>query len=126
LVIDATESSDGIWCVVANIVRERPFGPSGTETKFGTRQFRGGSKVYIAGAYVGMCDSVIAIGLHRHSRKFISCVVDVRLVENFRAKVAYHPKVQELIQNDSRCWIRTKEKAELWAKEFLAWQEMWK
>jgi hypothetical protein len=36
------QAAEGLWSVVANIKREIPFGPGGTETKVGTRQFRGG------------------------------------------------------------------------------------
>ncbi len=116
---------DGVWCVVANIVKEHPFGPGGEETKVGTRQFRGGTKVYITGCYPGTCDSVRCIGLHRHTRRFITCVVDVRWVENFRVKLVYQPKVLELIENDEDCWIRTKEEAEIKAREFPRWQKLW-
>lgn len=118
-------NTDGLWCVVANIKRDHPFGPVGVESKSGTRQFRGGTKVYIAGCYHGMCESVVAIGLHRHTLKFITCVVDVQNVDGFRAKVAYHPKVAELIKADDRCWIRTKEQVEMWAAEFPEWQRLY-
>jgi hypothetical protein len=117
---------EGIWCVVANVKREHPFGPGGTEQRSGTRQFRGGTKIYIAGCYAGTCDSVTAIGLHRKSRKFIRCVVDVNHVENFRVKLVYHPKVFELIKNDERYWIRTKDEAEKWAAAFPEWQKIWR
>src|SRR4051794_22004055 len=110
----ATGSADGIWCVVANIKREHPYGSGGDETRVGTRQFRGGTKVFIAGCYAGTCDGVIAIGLHRKSRRFITCVVNVNHLENFRAKLVYHPRVLELIRKDERCWIRIKEDAEMW------------
>jgi len=50
---DAIGTTDGVWCVVANIKREHPFGEGGIETKTGTRQFRGGTKVYIGGCYAG-------------------------------------------------------------------------
>jgi hypothetical protein len=40
-------SPEGLWCVVANIKREHAFGEGGIEAKSGTRQFRGGTKVYI-------------------------------------------------------------------------------
>lgn len=120
-----TTEQEGIWCVVANVKGERPSGPGGTTTRSGTRQFRAGTKVYIAGCYAGTCDGVVAIGLHRHSRRFITCVVDVCHVEQFRAKVAYHPRVLELIRQDSRCWIRTKEEAEQWAAAFPQWQRIW-
>jgi hypothetical protein len=118
------EIAEGIWCVVANVKRSHPFGPGGAESKIGTRQFRGGTKLYIAGCYPGPCDSVVAIGLHRNSRRFIVSVVDVRHVESFRVKLVYHPKVIELIKSDRRCWIRTKDEAEIWAKAFPAWQKL--
>lgn len=114
-----------VWSIVANIKKEHPFGPGGEETKSGTRQFSGGTKVYIAGCYPGPCESVLAIGLHRKSRRFIVCNVDVRWVEDFRVKMVYHPRVLELITQDERCWIRTKVEAETWASAFPRWQEIW-
>ena len=112
----------GVWCVVANVIREHGYGPADRETRIGTRQFRGGTKVYIAGCYPGMCDSVVAIGLHRKSRRFIVCVVNVKYVENFRVKLVYSPRVLELIRNDERCRIIRKEEAEEWAKAFPQWK----
>lgn len=114
----------GIWCIVANIKREHPFGPGGEETKVGTPQFRGGTKVYIAGCWPGPCTSVVCIGLHRHTRRFITCTVDVKRVENFRVRLVYHPYVRRLIESNPRCWIRTKEHAEEWAAVFPNWQNM--
>jgi hypothetical protein len=116
---------EGVWCVVANIKREHPFGPAGAEVRVGTRQFRGGTKVYIAGCFAGSCDGVIAIGLHRKSRRYITCVVDVTYVENFRVRLVYHPKVLEMIAKDDRCRIRTKDDAEKWAAAFPEWQRIW-
>lgn len=121
----ATASGEGLWCVVANIKRDHACGPSGAETKSGTRQFRGGSKVYIAGCFAGTCCGVIAIGLHRKSRRFITCVVNVNHLEDFRAKMVYHPRVLQLIEQDERCWIKTKEEAEKWVVAFPEWQKLW-
>lgn len=115
---------EGVWSIVANIKREHPFGPGGLETKIGTRQFRGGTRVYIAGCFPGTCDAVLAIGLHRKSRRFITCAVDVRHVENFRVKLVYHPSVIERIRCDERCWIRTKEEAKTWARAFPDWHSL--
>jgi hypothetical protein len=116
---------EGVWCIVANIKRQHPVGPGGAETKIGTRQFRGGAKVYIAGCFPGGCDAVVAIGLQRKSRKFITSIVSVSHVENFRVKLIYHPGVLDLIRQDERCWIRTKEEAETWAVAFPEWQKLW-
>ena len=121
----AAESADGIWCVVANVKREHPHGPGGDETKIGTRQFRGGTKVFIAGCFSGSCDGVIAIGLHRKSRRFINCIVNVTHLENFRAKMVFHPRVLQLIEQDQRCWIKTKDEAEKWVAAFPEWQKIW-
>jgi hypothetical protein len=115
-------TSDGIWSVVANIKNECPYGPGGVEVRFGTRQFRGGTKVYINGCFSVTCDTVVAIGQHRKSRRFITCIVNVRFVENFRVRLAYHPSVIKRIREDEGCWIRTKEEAEKWAAEFPEWQ----
>lgn len=114
------EARDALWCVVANIKGEHLFGPDCKEVTNGTRQFRGGTKVYIAGCFPGTCDGVVAIGLHRKSRRWITCIVGMRHIENFR--VVYLPKVIERIKRDPRCWIRTKEDAEEWAAAFLEWQ----
>jgi hypothetical protein len=121
----AAGSGEGTWCVVANVRREHPYGPGGAETKVGTRQFRGGTKVYVAGCYAGTCGGVIAIGLHRKSRRFITCVVNVTHLEHFRAKLVYHPRVLQLIQEDERCRIKTKEEAEKWVAAFPQWQKLW-
>ncbi|MBR9801408.1 MAG: hypothetical protein ACE37I_06160 [Rubinisphaera brasiliensis] len=120
---DADVEQNGTWCVVANVKRERPFGEGGMESRSGTRQFRGGTKVYIGGCYAGTCDGVVCIGLHRKNRKMITCVVNVCHLENFRPKVAYHPEVVRRLQTDERCWFRTEEDAERWAQAFPQWQE---
>ncbi len=119
--VDASEKQEGIWCVVANVKGEHPCGEGGQETRSGTRQFRGGTKVYIAGCYAGTCDGIVCIGLHRKSRKFITCVVNVTHLENFRPKLAYHPEVVRRILKDERCWFRTQEDAERWAEAFPEW-----
>ena len=123
---DTMENTDGVWCVVANIKGEHPFGEGGNETKSGTRQLRGGTKVYIGGCYPGTCDGVVCIGLHRKSRKFITCVVSVTHVENFRPKVVYHPEVVRRLMQDERCWFQTQEDAEKWAAAFPRWQQIWR
>lgn len=120
-----TPDDNPLWCVVANIKRQHPFGPGGEDTKWGTRQFRGGTKVYIAGCWPGDCSTVVCIGLQRYKRKFIKCNVKVRWVENFRVRLAYHPAVLALIENDPNCWIRTEEEAHKWAAAFPRWQELW-
>ena len=87
------------WCVVANVKQERSYGEGGLETKDGVKHFRGGAKVYIIGWYPGMAESIIVIGQHRKSRKFIKNVIKAKHVENLRVKLVYSPKVLEIIEN---------------------------
>ena len=111
---------------MANVKREHPYGEGGIESKSGTKQFRGGSKVYIGGCYPGPCDSVVCVGLHRKTRKYITCIVNVTHVENFRPKVAYHPEVVRRLKEDERCWFRNYDDAHDWAVAFPRWQEIWR
>ncbi|TGE20911.1 hypothetical protein [Hymenobacter metallicola] len=90
---DATGVSESYWTAVGNIVRERPYGPGGAEIRFGTKHFAPGAKVYIINWYAGMCQSIIVVGMHRKSKRFITLALDVRLVENLRPQVCYNPAV---------------------------------
>ncbi|MDO7845801.1 hypothetical protein Q5H92_05490 [Hymenobacter sp. M29] len=90
---DAEVAPESCWTAVANIIRERPYGPGGEEIRFGTNHFAPGAKVYIIDWYGGMCQRIIVVGLHRKSRRYITLTIDVRLVENLRPKVCYDPTV---------------------------------
>ncbi|GLQ31366.1 hypothetical protein [Litoribrevibacter albus] len=91
------------WCVVANIKKEIPCGDSGTETKVGLRKFKGGAKVYIVGAFYGTAESIIVIGQHRRTGKFVSCIIPVSTVENLRVKKVYKPQIIDFLQGDNPC-----------------------
>lgn len=94
--VDDQGMTDPVWCVVANVVTERPYGPDGAERRVGTKHFRAGAKLHIIDAYSGMCENVIAIGHHRGSNQYCRMVVSVRHLENFRVKLAYSPEVIRL------------------------------
>jgi hypothetical protein len=84
---------ESYWTAVGNIIRERPYGPGGAETRSGTKHFAPGAKVYIIDWYAGMCQRIIVVGQHRKSKRLITLSIDVRLVENLRPKVCYDPTV---------------------------------
>jgi len=112
------------WCVVANIRKELPFGPGGREVKIGTSKFKGGAKVQIVGAYHGMCEDVIAIGQHKKTGKFISCVIRANQIENLRVKMVYRPQMLEFLKSfkpNGACLTKTKEYAEQLASEIPVW-----
>lgn len=92
------EETESYWTAVANIVRERPYGPGGAEIRSGTKHFAPGAKVYIIDLFGGMCERIVVVGQHRKSKKLTAIVIDVKLVENLRAKVCYSPAVIEKIK----------------------------
>lgn len=120
--------NNGRWCIVANIKKEIPFGPGGEEMRSGTKLFKAGARVSIIGGYHGFCESIIVIGQHRKSGKFLHCTVKANVVENMRVKLIYRPQILEFLMNfepEGARLIRTKEDAEecmvaykYWAKHY--------
>ena len=103
---EITEESDvePIWLITANILQERKCGEGGLETRRGTKHFRGGAKVYVVGAHWGMCESVIVIGHHRASGRYVQLTTKKRYVENLRMTLCYSPTVIELVTTE--CFTR--------------------
>jgi hypothetical protein len=93
------EEPESYWTAVANIVRERPYGPGGAEIRFGTKHFAPGAKVYIIGLFQGTCERITVVGMHRKAKQLIAIVIDVKLVENLRVKVCYAPAVLAKIRH---------------------------
>ena len=90
------EMQDDLWCIVANVKKEVPYGPGGAETKSGLKKFKAGAKVNIIGSYPGMCNDIIVVGQHRQSGKYIRCVIRAKNVENLRVKLIYSKSVIDL------------------------------
>jgi hypothetical protein len=83
-----------VWCVAANVLIERPFGPGGAETRRGTRHFAPGAKVHVFNYYWGMAgESVTVIGRHRKSGRYITLVMPADHLANWRAELVYSPHV---------------------------------
>ena len=120
------DSTDPVWCVVANVVTERAFGPRGAETRRGTKHFAAEAKVHIIDAFPGMCEAVVAIGHHRGSNRFAKLVMDIHHLENFRVKLAYSPTVLRLVEehfsDGGSPW--SEEDAIKLAAAFPLWQEL--
>lgn len=119
------EEPESCWTAVANIVRERPYGPGGAEIRLGTKHFAPGAKVYIIGWFPGTCERITVVGLHRKAKQLIAIVIDVKLVENLRAKVCYVPaviaKIKDYHQTEDLS-ILTQEFADTLCKTLPFWQ----
>ena len=123
----AEAAPESYWTAVGNIVRERPYGPGGAETRSGTKHFAPGAKVYIIDWFPGTCDAVTVVGHHRKSHQLMKLVVRVDWLEHFRAKVCYAPAVKRIIaeylaaQGDSH-QLLTKEFAQQLCEVLPKWK----
>jgi len=85
---------ESIWCVVANIVLERPFGPGGEERRRGTKNFAPGAKVYVF-QRIGWGDwrRIRVLGRHRRSVRLIELTTSVEFLANWRVEKVYSPTI---------------------------------
>jgi hypothetical protein len=110
------ERSD--WCLVGNVVEAHAFGEA-KEVRRGSRHFTPGTKVYCLPPQWGDgYEKVVAVGLARGSRRWVTVVMPRRLITNWRAKVVYKPAVLRRLREGfnglNRQWKSQKE-VESWA-----------
>jgi hypothetical protein len=86
-----------VWCVRANVVQEREFGPLGFERRSGTKHFRGGAKVWVIDAFFGVAETVIVVGHHRGGGRLVKMALHVRVLTDFKAALVYSPGVTNLL-----------------------------
>jgi hypothetical protein len=98
MTIPGAADAPPVWCIVANVVPQRPYGPGGAETKRGIRLFRPGAKLWVPGGYAGMgYDVVVIIGRTRHSQRYSVVAVATKYLTNWRVKQLYSPAVLALL-----------------------------
>ena len=87
------------WCVVANVVRERVYGPGGIERRSGTKHFAPGTKLYVCNFFWGVGgERITVIGRHRKSRRFIHVSMAAKHLTNWRAALVYSPFIAAQIR----------------------------
>ena len=89
------DDSDGpVWCVAANVVHERPYGPGGTTLRQGTRHFAPGAKVYVVEFFWGTAgERVTVVARHRRSKRFVTLRMNSDHLANWRSELVYSPHV---------------------------------
>lgn len=109
------------WCLIGNIVEERPSGEGGVEVKRGTKHFSPGTKIYAFPAQWGDgYERIIVVGRHRGSKDFVTLVIKADWVTNWRAKVVYNPEVLRRLQEGvCRFWEPQNWKGEREVKKYL-------
>jgi hypothetical protein len=116
---DTTERQNSQWCLIGNIVDERPYSEGGLERRRGTKHFAPGAKVYCLPVQWGDgYDQIIVIGRHRGSKHFKTMIISSSWVTNCRAKVVYNPEVLRrihiVIAEPGRQNWKCREEVELW------------
>lgn len=105
-----------------------PYGPGSSETKTGTRQFKGGANVRIIGSFPGSCDGLVAIGQNKRTGKYIRTIVRVTAVENLRVRLLYGNTEVELCKEPppmGALMIKTKADAEYLERIIPEWSSLW-
>lgn len=90
---DEVAHRESIWCVVANVVDEHPYGED-QEIQRGTKHFAPGTKVYCFPALWGDgYEKIRVIGRHRGSKRFVTMVMASKWLTNWRVKLVYSPHI---------------------------------
>lgn len=85
------------WCVVGDIVGSHLIGEQKKRVR-GSKHFRPGTKVYIAGMYWRYpFDRCTVLGVPRYSECLVGVVMDSRLIENFRYERVFDEDVLKAI-----------------------------
>ncbi len=83
-----------IWCVAANVLNARPYGPGEAEVRRGTKHFAPGAKVHVFHYFWGVGgEQVTVVGRHRKSKRYITLVMRAAHLANWRAELVYSPHV---------------------------------
>lgn len=94
--------ADPAWCVSANVVMERSYGPGGVEKRRGTKHFAPGAKVYVYDFFWGTAgERVTVMGRHRKSHRFIRLSMRAKDLANWRAELVYTPAVVKVIRENA-------------------------
>ena len=84
-----------IWCLVGNVVKERPYGPN-HEVRRGTKRFAPGTKVYCYPVKWGDgYERIYVLGKPREKYDLIRLIMPRKYIENFRLQRVYNPQVIE-------------------------------
>lgn len=97
-----SENTNNNWrfCVTGNIIEKHC--DSDGNIFYGTKAFRGGTKVYINDKHLGPeSTDAFVIGMNRFKR-YVFDVVPLDLIENVRLQRVFKPQILQMIEHDER------------------------
>lgn len=90
---ETSKTMNGVWCVVANVVDERPYGQE-QQIRNGTKHFSPGATVYCFPPLWGDgYEQIKVIGSHRTSHQYLTIIMPSKWLTNWRVKMVYRPAV---------------------------------
>lgn len=96
-----TQEPEWVWGLIGNILEEHEYGEA-HEIRRGTKQFSGGTKVYLSCGHWGDgYENVNVIGKARNSRRYIQVVMRRKCITNFRMQKVYKPVVLEKMKSEN-------------------------
>jgi hypothetical protein len=99
----AQATPEPAWCIVANVLIDRPYGPGGAEIRHGTKHFAPGAKVHVFDFFWGMGgESVSVIGRHRKTKRYLVLNMRSAHLTNWRTELVYSPRVIAQIASSSQ------------------------
>jgi hypothetical protein len=110
-----------IWCPVANMTSERPYGPGGQITKRGSKHFAAGAKLYFRQVMNRDGDPQLeVVGRHRGSHRYVTMIVSLSWLENWRPELVYSPYVaRQLYPIWKTGTLGSKLEAEFYVRKFV-------
>jgi len=98
--VERENKTQPVWCVVANIAEDIPFGEE-HQIKKGTKHFSPGTKVYCYPPLWGDgYENIKVVARHRGSKQFVTMVVRDKWLLDCRAKLAYNPHIVHKLRDD--------------------------
>lgn len=109
------------WCLVGNIVEKHEHGEN-HELRYGNKQFRPNAKVFVNLVYAGVAhESILVIGIPRHSSRYIEIVIARKYVTNFRLQKVWKPAVLKRMNQSKWDWWGNTESSRDRLIEVLEW-----
>lgn len=110
---------ESIWCLVGNIIDEHYYGED-KEIRRGTKHFSPGTKVYCFPAQWGDgFEKIMVIGRPRKSKRFITVILNSKLITNWRIQRVYTPFVKKKML-ENRGWDDSDQSKEI-IEQMLKW-----
>lgn len=95
------QEPEWVWGLIGNILEEHEYGEA-HEIRRGTKQFSGGTKVFLSCSHWGDgYENVNVIGKARKSRRYIQVVMRRKCITNFRMQKVYKPVVLEKMKSEN-------------------------